>query len=92
MRWRSNECTGFLSTWRVFTNLTRDHLDYHHTMEEYFAAKQMLFEGCGTDAPRAAVINIEDEYGQKLVKISKKRSAEVLDLWAGRGRLSRGEG
>jgi len=62
----------------VFTNLTRDHLDYHHTMEEYFAAKQVLFEGCGTDAPRAAVINLEDEYGQKLVEISRKRSAEVL--------------
>src|SRR5580698_5331963 len=29
----------------VFTNLTRDHLDYHHTMDEYFAAKQILFEG-----------------------------------------------
>ncbi|SPE44162.1 UDP-N-acetylmuramoyl-L-alanyl-D-glutamate:meso-diaminopimelate ligase (fragment) [Candidatus Sulfotelmatobacter sp. SbA7] len=62
----------------VFTNLTRDHLDYHHTMEEYFAAKQVLFEGCGTEAPRAAVINIEDEYGKRLVEISRKRSAEVL--------------
>jgi UDP-N-acetylmuramoyl-L-alanyl-D-glutamate--2,6-diaminopimelate ligase len=62
----------------VFTNLTRDHLDYHHTMEEYFAAKQVLFEGCGTDAPRAAVINLEDEYGKKLVQISRKRSTEVL--------------
>jgi UDP-N-acetylmuramoyl-L-alanyl-D-glutamate--2,6-diaminopimelate ligase len=62
----------------VFTNLTRDHLDYHHHMEEYFAAKQILFEGCGTDPPRAAVINFEDEYGQKLAKISKKRGSEVL--------------
>jgi UDP-N-acetylmuramoyl-L-alanyl-D-glutamate--2,6-diaminopimelate ligase len=62
----------------VFTNLTRDHLDYHHTMEEYFAAKRVLFEGCGTDAPRAAVINIEDEYGMRLVKVSRERSAEVL--------------
>ena len=41
----------------VFTNLTRDHLDYHKTMDEYFAAKRVLFEGCGTDAPRAAVTN-----------------------------------
>jgi len=62
----------------VFTNLTRDHLDYHHNMEEYFAAKQILFEGCGTDPPRAAVINAEDEYGQKLAKVSKRRSSEVL--------------
>ncbi len=62
----------------VFTNLTRDHLDYHRTMEEYFVAKQVLFEGCGTDAPRAAVINTDDEYGQRLVEVSRKRSAEVL--------------
>ena len=34
----------------VFTNLTRDHLDYHLTMEKYFEAKQVIFEGCGTDA------------------------------------------
>ncbi len=62
----------------VFTNLTRDHLDYHHTMEEYFASKQVLFEGCGTDPPRVAVLNAEDEYGQKLVKLSKKHGSEVL--------------
>jgi UDP-N-acetylmuramoyl-L-alanyl-D-glutamate--2,6-diaminopimelate ligase len=62
----------------VFTNLTRDHLDYHHTMEEYFAAKRILFEGCGTDPPRVAVINADDEHGQKLAKISKKRGSEVL--------------
>ena len=32
----------------VFTNLTRDHLDYHKDMDQYFAAKRVLFEGCGT--------------------------------------------
>ena len=62
----------------VFTNLTRDHLDYHHSMEEYFAAKQILFEGCGTDAPRAAVINIDDDYGRKLVGTSRNRGSRVL--------------
>ena len=51
----------------VFTNLTRDHLDYHGTMEEYFVAKRRLFEGCGTEAPRSAVINLDDEWGRKLV-------------------------
>ena len=61
----------------IFTNLTRDHLDYHHTMEEYFAAKRILFEGCGTEPPRAAVLNQDDEAGRNLVKISQKRSAEV---------------
>jgi UDP-N-acetylmuramoyl-L-alanyl-D-glutamate--2,6-diaminopimelate ligase len=62
----------------VFTNLTRDHLDYHATMENYFRAKQILFEGCGTEPPRAAVLNIDDEYGRQLLKISKKKSAVVL--------------
>src|SRR5258708_19093341 len=42
----------------VFTNLTRDHLDYHSTLDEYFAAKRVLFEGCGTEAPRVAGQNV----------------------------------
>ena len=62
----------------VFTNLTRDHLDYHGTMEEYFRAKQVLFEGCGTDPPRAAVLNIDDEYGRQLLKLAKKKSSECF--------------
>ena len=57
----------------VFSNLTRDHLDYHGTMEEYFASKTILFKGLGTEPPRAAVINIEDEYGQRLIKVLKKQ-------------------
>lgn len=69
----------------VFTNLTRDHLDYHKTMEEYFAAKLVLFEGCGTDAPRAVVTNIDDESGAKLVEFSRKRSSVVLKYGRDRG-------
>jgi len=62
----------------VFTNLTRDHLDYHHTMDEYFGAKRILFEGCGTEPPRAAVLNIDDEYGRELIKFSATKSSVVL--------------
>ncbi len=51
----------------IFTNLTQDHLDYHGTMENYFTAKQMLFEGTGASAPRVAVVNADDEYGRKLL-------------------------
>ena len=58
----------------VFTNLTRDHLDYHHTFENYFAAKRMLFEGCGTEPPRCVVLNIDDEYGVRLINDCRKRS------------------
>ena len=69
----------------VFTNLTRDHLDYHKTMDEYFAAKRVLFAGCGTDAPRAVVTNLDDEYGAKLAEFSRKRSAVVLKYGWDRG-------
>src|SRR6202050_663173 len=71
----------------VFTNLTRDHLVYHKTMAEYFAAKRVLFEGCGTDAPRAAVTNVDDEYGAKLAEFSRKKSAVVLKYGWERGDL-----
>ena len=69
----------------VFTNLTLDHLDYHRTVEEYFAAKQRLFEGCGTEPPRVAVLNIEDEYGAKLLKTSKRTGSQVVTYGIGRG-------
>jgi len=69
----------------VFTNLTRDHLDYHKTMEEYFAAKCVLFEGCGTDAPRVAVTDLDDEHGAKLAEFSRKRGSTVLTYGWERG-------
>jgi UDP-N-acetylmuramoyl-L-alanyl-D-glutamate--2,6-diaminopimelate ligase len=47
----------------IFTNLTQDHLDFHPTMEDYFAAKRMLFV---PDPPPAAVINVDDRYGARL--------------------------
>jgi UDP-N-acetylmuramoyl-L-alanyl-D-glutamate--2,6-diaminopimelate ligase len=50
----------------VFSNLTRDHLDFHHTMEEYFAAKRLLFEGAGAPPPPFAVINHDDAFGRKI--------------------------
>jgi UDP-N-acetylmuramoyl-L-alanyl-D-glutamate--2,6-diaminopimelate ligase len=69
----------------AFTNLTRDHLDYHKTMAEYFAAKRGLFEGCGTDAPRAVVTNLDDEHGAKLAELSRKRGSAVLTYGWERG-------
>ncbi len=50
----------------VFTNLTVDHLDFHQTMEQYSAAKQLLFEGCGAPPPRYAAVNLDDPYGRQL--------------------------
>jgi UDP-N-acetylmuramoyl-L-alanyl-D-glutamate--2,6-diaminopimelate ligase len=56
----------------VFTNLTREHMDYHKTFEDYFAAKKRLFEGTGAGAPEVAVINADDEYGKRLSGLAKK--------------------
>ena len=47
----------------AFSNLSRDHLDFHGSMEEYFAAKSMLFDPARS---RAAVINVDDERGNSL--------------------------
>jgi UDP-N-acetylmuramoyl-L-alanyl-D-glutamate--2,6-diaminopimelate ligase len=46
---------------RIFTNLTQDHLDFHQTMEAYFAAKRRLFED-----PGLSVVNVDDEYGRRI--------------------------
>src|SRR5581483_2034924 len=62
----------------VFTNLTRDHLDYHATFDDYFAAKRVLFEGCGTEPPRVAVTNLDDAYGAKLMAFSKGKHSDVV--------------
>ncbi len=56
----------------VFTNLTREHMDYHKTFDDYFAAKKKLFEGTGAGAPEVAVINTDDEYGKRLIGLAKK--------------------
>lgn len=61
----------------VFTNLTRDHLDYHHTMEDYFAAKRLLFDGTQYPVPRVAVLNAEDSYGAQLVPVAHGAGSEV---------------
>ncbi len=56
----------------IFTNLTQDHLDYHGTMEDYYAAKQKLFAGLTASAkPGSAVINIDDAFGQRLARETK---------------------
>ena len=57
----------------IFTNLQRDHLDFHHTFENYFKAKYKLFESLlnpqNPKQNKTAIINIDDEYGQKLYKM-----------------------
>ncbi len=51
----------------VFTNLTQDHLDYHGSMENYYAAKVRLFEMIANQPKGAMVINADDAWGRKLI-------------------------
>src|SRR5215831_14524687 len=71
----------------VFTNLTRDHLDYHKDMESYFAAKRMLFSGAGGRPPRVAVINADDEYGSALLSVSRNSSEQLISYGISRGEV-----
>jgi UDP-N-acetylmuramoyl-L-alanyl-D-glutamate--2,6-diaminopimelate ligase len=50
----------------LFTNMSRDHLDFHPTMEDYFQAKRRLF--LGSEAPALSVVNIGDAYGRRLAQ------------------------
>jgi UDP-N-acetylmuramoyl-L-alanyl-D-glutamate--2,6-diaminopimelate ligase len=69
----------------VFTNFTRDHLDYHGTMDKYFAAKRLLFDGSVYPAPRVAVINAQDERARQLAAAARRAGAEVRQYGIGAG-------
>jgi UDP-N-acetylmuramoyl-L-alanyl-D-glutamate--2,6-diaminopimelate ligase len=61
----------------VFTNLTRDHLDYHGTMEKYYLAKRLLFDGTVYPPPRVAVVNVHDDRAKQLAAAARRAGAEV---------------
>jgi UDP-N-acetylmuramoyl-L-alanyl-D-glutamate--2,6-diaminopimelate ligase len=62
----------------VFTNLTRDHLDYHKTMENYWYAKQRLFDGRLGSRPKTSVINLDDARGVELTSRLKSEGQRVV--------------
>ncbi|HEY4048273.1 MAG TPA: UDP-N-acetylmuramoyl-L-alanyl-D-glutamate--2,6-diaminopimelate ligase [Acidobacteriaceae bacterium] len=62
----------------IFTNLTRDHLDYHGSMENYFAAKRKLFDGSEGRPARASVLNSDDEYGRELNGIAARAGSDAI--------------
>ncbi len=62
----------------VFSNLTRDHLDYHKTMENYWYAKQRLFDGRLGTRPRVSVINVDDVRGVELAERLEKEGLCVV--------------
>ena len=68
----------------VFTNLSRDHFDFHKDFEDYFRAKRILFDQIDR-TKRTAVVNIDDEYGQRLcdeigtaaLKFGRSKNADI---------------
>jgi len=64
----------------VFTNLTRDHLDFHHNFEDYFAAKRRLFEGTGAGAPETAILNADDPYSERLAGLAKQSVTYGIEI------------
>ena len=63
----------------AFTNLSRDHLDYHHDMETYFRVKERLFISLAQDRPGAhAIINADDPYGRRLIGSLPARGLSVM--------------
>jgi UDP-N-acetylmuramoyl-L-alanyl-D-glutamate--2,6-diaminopimelate ligase len=64
----------------VFTNLTRDHLDFHGDMSRYFAAKRRLFDMLADTSP--AVINVDDPYGRELALAVVKSVTYAIDAVA----------
>jgi UDP-N-acetylmuramoyl-L-alanyl-D-glutamate--2,6-diaminopimelate ligase len=50
----------------AFTNLTQDHLDFHADMDDYFAAKRLLFAPAAGPGPASSVVNVDDPFGRRL--------------------------
>ena len=64
----------------IFTNLTRDHLDFHRNMDDYFAAKRRLFELLPEGA--VAVVNLDDRRGAQLLSTAKRTMSYAIDAAA----------
>jgi UDP-N-acetylmuramoyl-L-alanyl-D-glutamate--2,6-diaminopimelate ligase len=61
----------------VFTNLSREHLDFHGTVEAYFASKRKLFDGTNGSRPAVSIVNVDDEYGLKLGNFLRAQGQRV---------------
>jgi UDP-N-acetylmuramoyl-L-alanyl-D-glutamate--2,6-diaminopimelate ligase len=69
----------------LFTNLSRDHLDYHGSMERYAAAKARLFRWPGL---KHAVINLDDAFGRQLASSLDRKQVDVLGYGLNKGEIS----
>lgn len=73
-----HRCDALSYAVAVFSNLTRDHLDYHKTMEAYWYAKRRLFDGRLGEPPRTSVINMDDARGVELARELEQAGLRVL--------------
>jgi UDP-N-acetylmuramyl-tripeptide synthetase len=62
----------------VFTNLTRDHLDYHKTMQNYWYAKLRLFDGRLGSRPEVSVVNLDDDHGVQLAQQLENEGRRII--------------
>ncbi len=62
-----NRVDGLTFDIAVYTNLTQDHLDYHGSLEDYLAAKQLLFKGLPKES--VAIVNIDDPYAERIIEV-----------------------
>jgi UDP-N-acetylmuramoyl-L-alanyl-D-glutamate--2,6-diaminopimelate ligase len=69
----------------IFTNLTQDHLDFHGTMEAYFAAKRKLFDGSQAPPPLVAVLNAEDDTQAALAETALSAGSAIWSYGTARG-------
>lgn len=79
----SSHALDLLRTWgttfavTAFTNLTQDHLDYHHTFEAYFEAKARLFS---KEYPAKRVVSIDDKWGKELLRRCSAADENVISV------------
>jgi len=62
-----NRVDGLSFDVAIYTNLTRDHLDFHGSLEDYLAAKQLLFKGLSADS--VAIVNMDDPFAERIIEV-----------------------
>lgn len=74
-----NRVSGIEWDAAIFTNLTQDHLDYHKTMEAYFAAKASLFQSMFEQKGKRgkSIVNLDDRYGTRLIEMLPRQAKPI---------------
>ncbi|MGO3325513.1 UDP-N-acetylmuramoyl-L-alanyl-D-glutamate--2,6-diaminopimelate ligase [Gordonia sp. (in: high G+C Gram-positive bacteria)] len=76
----------------AFTNLSQDHLDFHHTMDEYFAAKARLFAADSAVHAQRSVICVDDDWGSQMAAVAASGDRPVITVATSDSAVGRGDG